>query len=143
MVMPILQTSMLVWATILSVFNLLASILQKLSPHTSRFGEELRISHNTEIEMNFERSNEKAVIPELLFHSSTTISSLNLLTTTTTVSFLSSLFLEIGYNPTNFQRKNTQFSESLVCSINLPRRDLNYNQPEKVAGWGSRGGGRG
>ncbi|KAG6743363.1 hypothetical protein POTOM_054317 [Populus tomentosa] len=85
MVMPILQTSMLVWATILSVFNLLASILQKLSPHTSRFGEELRyfvlwkmdytamISHNTEIEMNFERSNEKAVIPELLFHSSTTI----------------------------------------------------------------------
>lgn len=32
-----------------------------------------RISHNTEIEMNFERSNEKAVIPELLFYSSTTI----------------------------------------------------------------------
>jgi len=29
--------------------------------------------------------------------------------------------------------------------INLPRRDLNHNQPGKVAGWGSggRGGGRG
>jgi hypothetical protein len=27
-----------------------------------------RISHNTEIEMNLERSNERAIIPELVFH---------------------------------------------------------------------------